>query len=233
MAILKRCNKRYRLFVYQVESMSQEDATLVKKALQGNREAFGILVDRYWRIISVLAFQKIGNAEDAEDIVQEAFYRAYTALDSLREPGKFASWLYNIAFRLCIDQLRKKGRRRRTSLDTLLDRNLQFPMEKEKAPTYAAETLERVLETIGTLPRRYGLVLTLRYLKGMSYREIADHLGEPPGTISNRLFRAHEKLRENLFHRHGMRFPERRETESRGPKQNKPNGGKGVDRGSP
>ncbi|MBI3726544.1 hypothetical protein HY251_21680 [bacterium] len=82
------------------------DAELVAVTRAGSKDAFGQLADRYYRMVSILACQKIKSRSDVEDVVQEAFVRAYRALDSLREPWKFGGWLYHIALQICLDRLR-------------------------------------------------------------------------------------------------------------------------------
>ncbi|MCZ6688579.1 MAG: sigma-70 family RNA polymerase sigma factor [Planctomycetota bacterium] len=175
--------------------MHRDDAGLVRLVLQGDKGAFGKLIDRYWRVISVLAIQKVSHSEDAEDIVQETFYKAYRSLDTLRDRNKFGSWIYNIAFKLCIDRHREKRRKRALSLDRLTDGNFQVLDENGVDPGHDEEVRDTLREAMRNLPDKYRLVITLRYLKSMSYKEIASHLDEPQGTISNRLYRASEMLR--------------------------------------
>ncbi len=183
---------------------SPPDRELVLKALEGDQDAFGVLAERYFRMISILAYQKTGHRSDAEDIVQEALVRAFKALPSLREGGKFPAWLYHITLKLCIDWSRRRERRGNTvNLDPdALARadsgrfrrgDVDVGHELEQA-----EEHQRVLGAVGMLPDKYGLVVTLRYVKKMSYREIAEHLGEPPGTVANRLHRATRMLQEKL-----------------------------------
>ena len=174
--------------------MEKDDGALVRGSLQGEEEAFGQLIDRYWQVISALAHQKVPNVQDAEDIVQETFYKAYRSLASLRDRNKFGSWLYNIAFKLCIDRHRERQRKWALSLDRLTEGNYQIPANGNE-PGHDEEVRDTLREAMRSLPDKYRLVITLRYLKSMSYKEIADHLGEPQGTISNRLFRASEMLR--------------------------------------
>ena len=171
-----------------------EDAALVKATLEGDRGAFGTLIDRYWKIISVMVYQKLGNRQDAEDVVQETFYKAYRSLGALRDHAKFGSWAYNIAFKLCIDRHRERQRKGTLSLERLAEANFQVA-DEGRPPDHEEEVRDTVREALRNLPDKYRLVITLRYLRDMSYKEIADHLGEPQGTISNRLFRASEMLR--------------------------------------
>lgn len=175
--------------------MEKDDAALVRDSLKGDKGAFGKLIDRYWQVISVLALQKVYNTQDAEDIVQETFYKAYRSLGSLRDRRKFGSWLYNIAFKLCIDRHRERQRKWALSLDRLTEGNFQVPDDNGTDPGHAEEVRDTLREAMRSLPDKYRLVITLRYLRNMSYKEIADHLEEPQGTISNRLFRASEMLR--------------------------------------
>lgn len=178
------------------------DGTLVRRALAGDRAAFGDLCDRYARIVGVLALQKVGNAGDAEDVVQEAFLKAYAALGELEDPERFGSWLYGIAFRAAIDHHRRRERRGggALSLDALRERQVDLAAADEPAVDGLArrESSARVLEALGALPDKYRLVLTLRYQAALSYKEIAEHLGEPPGTVANRIHRAAAMLKERL-----------------------------------
>ncbi len=183
------------------------DADLVARTLAGEKDAFGALADRYGKLVSVLAFQKVGNRADAEDLAQDAFLKAYHALADLKEPEKFGSWLYNIAFRLAIDLLRRRGRTS-AGVEALKERALGAAPPPSLAGAVAGggqaedasrrEWAEKVMEAVGSLPDKYRLVLTLRYQRMMSYRAIAEHLGEPGGTIGNRLHRAANMLRERL-----------------------------------
>jgi RNA polymerase sigma-70 factor (ECF subfamily) len=177
------------------------DGDLVRRTRSGDRAAFGDLCDRYAKVVGVLAYQKIGNAGEAEDVVQEAFLKAYAALDELEDPERFGSWLYGIAFRAAIDWHRRRGRRGPSvSLDAGDGRRLELAAGGEAAVDglLRDESARKVLEALGALPEKYRLVLTLRYLRAMSYKEIAEHLGEPAGTVANRIHRAAGLLREKL-----------------------------------
>ena len=179
-----------------------DDAILVRRALGGDREAFGELVGRYERVLGALCRQKLRDAAEAEDVVQEAFLKAYTALDSLKDPERFGPWLYGIAFRAAVDQLRRRGRTGRVlSLDRYRaggGNDPADPTEDAHEKAQRREQAERVLDTLGELPVKYRLVLTLRYQRQMAYKEIAAHLGEPAGTVANRLHRAMAMLKDRL-----------------------------------
>jgi RNA polymerase sigma-70 factor (ECF subfamily) len=171
------------------------DGELVRRALAGDRGAFGDLVERYERVVGVLAFQKVGNRTDAEDVAQEAFLKAYAALDELKDPERFGSWLYGIVFRAAVDVLRRRSRRGPIVPIEGVD---LVAAERTDGEAARREQAERVVAAVGELPDKYRLVLTLRYQRMLSYQEIAEHLGEPAGTIANRIHRAANMLRERL-----------------------------------
>ncbi len=176
----------------------------MERALAGDADAFGVLAERYYRMISVLALQKTGQRADAEDIVQEALIRAYRALGSLRDGAKFAAWLYNITFKLCIDWSRRRERREGTFQlgdDALVRAESGRYRRGEGDVSQALETADehrKALGAMGGLPEKYRLVMTLRYVRKMSYKEIALHLGEPTGTVANRLHRAMKMVQHRL-----------------------------------
>ena len=182
----------------------KSDAALVAEILlnrssPSSDDAYRTLLERYWKVVVVILKSRLNFVRDAEDIAQEAFVRAWRSLDRLENPRLFLGWLLRIARNLAIDQLRRK--RHETSLDTL-----EFTPDDgaawNRTPPRAEERLEQeeewaILErALRELPDRYRTVVTLRYLEGLSNQEMARSLGEPEGTIRNRLFRALRKLRE-------------------------------------
>lgn len=171
------------------------DGELVRRSLAGDRGAFGGLVERYERVIGVLAFQKVGNRSDAEDVAQDAFLKAYAALGELKEPDRFGSWLYGIAFRAAVDCLRRRQRRGPAVPLEDVDPVAETRTDGE---VVRRERAEGVVRAVGELPDKYRVVLTLRYLNALSYDQIAAHLGEPSGTVANRIHRAANLLREKL-----------------------------------
>jgi RNA polymerase sigma-70 factor, ECF subfamily len=176
------------------------DEELVLRARKGDTDAFGELVQRYISTISILAYQKTNHRSEAEDIAQEAFVRAYRALETLKDPAKFGGWIYNIAFRLCLDYLRKKSSRRPViSFDELEAKGLEpYEPDRGKEQRDIEERSQSLKEAIDKLPDLYRLVVTLRYMNKMSYKDIADHLNEPEGTIANRLHRATRLLKDRM-----------------------------------
>ncbi len=168
------------------------DAKLVRRSLAGEREAFSELVDRHRRAVYALSVQRVQNSSDADDVAQESFIRAYRSLHTLREPEKFGSWLYGIAMRAGMDCLRTRGKRSERS-DPL---GLHTPPSEDN--TELKELVDVVMVAVGELSDAHRLVVTLRYLEGLSAKEIALRLGESRVAIRSRLFKAMQILRRRL-----------------------------------
>ncbi|MHC4660500.1 MAG: RNA polymerase sigma factor [Planctomycetota bacterium] len=176
--------------------MPVSDAELVNRAKKGDREAGDKLIRRYWKQIGVYIYQKLGPFGEWEDLLQEIFAKALRSLGQVKHPERFGPWLYTIAGTACIDHLRSQKRKGQSgSLEEVPEVMLASPAGN---PAINGETLEAVREAIGELPDNYRTVITLRFLEGMSAKEIAGFLGEPAGTIRNRIFRANRMLEEKL-----------------------------------
>jgi RNA polymerase sigma-70 factor (ECF subfamily) len=169
------------------------DADLVKNTLRGEREAFSVLVDRYRRRIFALTLQRVQDATDAEDVAQEAFIKAYRSLHTLRDHEKFGSWLYGITMHGTLDWLRLRGNRKEVASDRLGLFSLPFQDNAE-----LRELVETVMEAVGELSDAHRLVVTLRYIEGMTSKEMAVHLGESRVAVRSRLFKAMQQLRKRL-----------------------------------
>src|SRR5690349_2332366 len=173
-----------------------EEIGWVEQALGGDRAAFGQLMHRYTGAVYNLAYRMLGNAEDAEDAVQEIFLRAYTRLASFDRARRFSTWLLSIGSNYCIDRLR----RRRFAWLTLDDVAYTMP-SRERGPERSAlehEQRERVPAALLRLPENYRLVLILRYWQDLSYDEIAQVTGLTESALKTRLHRARHMLAEAL-----------------------------------
>jgi RNA polymerase sigma-70 factor (ECF subfamily) len=166
-------------------------AELVAAARAGDRAAFQALFEHYYRLIAVMTYQAIGHAPDVDDLTQETFLRAWRGLPRLRRSTRFLPWLLTIARRLATDWQRAAARR------PVVD---AYPLDTLAHPgdplgeLAAAEDRRALLAALGQLPDRYRLVLVLRFQEGLSPGDIARRLGEPSGTVRNRIFRGLEKL---------------------------------------
>jgi len=184
------------------------DEQLVMRAKRGDMDAFGELVERYEQKIFNLAYRMMGDPEDGADMAQEAFLRAFKALRGFRGDASFSTWLYRVASNVCLDELRRRGRRGEVSLDNPVATE-QGQLRREVRDTAAgpAELVERreaeaaVHRAIGLLPDDYRAVVLLRDIEGLSYSDLAQVLGWPMGTVKSRLNRARARLREMLLSR--------------------------------
>jgi RNA polymerase sigma-70 factor (ECF subfamily) len=182
--------------------VEQTDADLVRQTLCGTTAAYNGLVQRYQRQVYNLAYRMLGNAEDAGDLVQDTFLRAYGALASFRQDASFLTWLYKIASNLCIDQLRSRKAKGALSLDVELEEGREPAADaRTSAPEDAAvrDAVQDVVQrAIMNLPEKYRAVVVMRHLQDMSVDEIARALDLPTGTVKTHLFRAREMLRGRL-----------------------------------
>jgi len=171
-----------------------EDSDLVAATLGGNSEAFATLVERYDRAVYHLAYRTVRDSEEARDVTQEAFFKAYRSLKTFKPEAKFSTWIFAIAYHACCDRL---NRRKRYS-------NEEFPQDRaDAAPgpaeqAVASDQARRLSAAIDMLPEKYRTVITLYHLQGKQYEEIATVLEVPMGTVKTHLFRAKEHLRKLL-----------------------------------
>lgn len=196
------------------ESM-EEDARWIAVITGGaagetREECFRKLMVKYWKLVTLLALQKVGDREEAEDVAQEAFFRAFRSIGSLHDPDLFLGWLLRIVRNLATDHLR--ARRPALSLDSLAPEGdtLVVGNSRREEPDFekgleSDEEVEEVLKALAELPEKYREVITLRYVQNVDGKSMAKLLGEPEGTVRNRLFRALEKLRTLLEERKAHR----------------------------
>jgi RNA polymerase sigma-70 factor (ECF subfamily) len=174
----------------------------VRQTLCGTTSAYNGLVTRYQRQVYNLAYRMLGNAEDAGDLVQETFLRAYGALASFRQDASFLTWLYKIASNLCIDQLRSRKARSALSLDVELEEGREPAADSRNCSPEELSIRDSVQDVvqraITNLPEKYRVVVVMRHLQDMSVEEIANVLEMPTGTVKTHLFRAREMLRGRL-----------------------------------
>jgi len=166
---------------------------LIARAKQGDRQAFGELVRRHREGVINVVYRMCGDANLAEDAAQEAFIRAWQHLPSYRPRSPFRNWVYRIATNAARDTLRRE--RETVDIDEL---SLATPDAGPETMVEGEERGERVRMAVLALPPASRSVLTLREYEGLSYREIADTLGIPIGTVMSRLNYARNRLRESL-----------------------------------
>lgn len=178
------------------------DELLVRRAQNGDQGALNELITRYERKTYNLAYRLMGNHADASDAAQEALVRVYTRLHNFRCDSAFSTWLFRVVTNTCLDELRRRGRLRYTSLDTPLPTDEgalpRQTTDEADSPTESAERREvqaAVQRAINRLPDDYRVVVVMRDLHDYTYHEIAALLGTSLGTIKSRLHRARHALR--------------------------------------
>ena len=178
----------------------EQEAMIVRKVLQGDVNAFEKLVTEYEKAVYAIAQRMTGNPEDAADMTQETFIKAYNSLSSFRGDSKFSVWLYRIANNVCLDFLRSKNRRPTVSLSTEDDDGEETQLDiadESQSPEMLLEsslTRDAVRRGLDSLPPDYKQILLLREIQGLSYEEIAAALGIESGTVKSRIFRARKRL---------------------------------------
>jgi RNA polymerase sigma-70 factor (ECF subfamily) len=187
--------------------MKEPDEILVQRARQGDQAAFGSLVDKYKSATVGLAFSIVGNFEDAKDLAQEAFLKAYLHLTDLRDTSKFSAWLNTITRSNCFRWLRDNKRGRFFSLEkTLLDDKetadeimiKRSPKTPEQS-VLARELRENIFAALSKLSEKNRLTTVLYFMDGLSYKEIADFEGVPVSTVKGRLYHARKQLKQELI----------------------------------
>ncbi len=184
----------------RVTSVCQEEITAMRRCRRGSPEAFEVFVNRYMKNAYFIALGLVGNREDAMDLSQEAFIRAYRNIKHLKPDRKFFPWFYQILKNLCISHLRKRRYRQTSSLDA---ENCPEPAATTDcfSPEVVAERNElkdKVWRAIGRLDDKHREVIILRHFQNMSYEQIAEALYCNKGTITSRLYYARKRLEELL-----------------------------------
>ena len=185
--------------------MESSDRDLVTRARTGDREAFRELVERYQRKIAALALGMLRNREDAMDVVQETFTKAYQNLERFKGDAAFYTWIYRIAVNLCVDHQRRDSKQPLTPLD-VDDRHEGPPLALPDGPrpdepferARGAEIAGSVRAAINELTPDHRAVILLREVEGLSYEEISQVLDCPKGTVMSRLHYARRQLQGRL-----------------------------------
>ena len=184
--------------------MEQEEQALVRQAAEGQEHAFEQLVRRYQKGIYNLTLRMTGNADDAYDLAQETFLRAWRNLAAFQFDSAFSTWLYRIATNLCIDFLRKQKRGKVISLQSVQEQTEQELPLPDPKPGPEMLVLQKehqaaVADALQALEPDYRMALTMRVIDGLSYQQIAEALELKEGTVKSRIARAREKMRQKLL----------------------------------
>jgi RNA polymerase sigma-70 factor (ECF subfamily) len=183
--------------------MIRTDEELVARATAGDVDSFNQLVSRWERTIYALAYRTLGREEDARDIVQEAFLRAYRGLRGFKGEAKFSSWLYRITLNLCRDWIRRE--RRAPVVQPPEGTDAVDLADAQASPTESVEDLvarremsRAVSRAMAELPEEQRTAILLKEYHGLTFQEIADQLNCPLSTVKTRLYQGLSVLRRRL-----------------------------------
>ena len=189
----------------QTKAQRPDDEKLVEQARSGSQAAFRSLFERYHAKIYRLAASMVDSSDDAHDIVQQTFIRAFSSLDGFKQQSSFYTWLYRIALNVTTDYRRKQSRKlEKEAVPDWLDSRQgleRIAAPAEQAPDeqlYRKELAEVIRKAVNTLSQEHREILILREINGLSYVEITELTGLEPGTVMSRLHYARKKLAETL-----------------------------------
>ena len=182
----------------------EEELRIIHRVQTGDTDAFELLVLDQTKIVYHLALRMVGNEEDAADLTQDAFLKAFTSLSTFRGECRFSSWIYKLTTNLCLDHIRKRNRQKTVPLvfedEDGEETVMEIPDESlsPETETERRQLREEVHAGLAQLPPMQREILVLREIGGLSYDEIGEQLSLEEGTVKSRIFRARKKLYEIL-----------------------------------
>jgi RNA polymerase sigma-70 factor (ECF subfamily) len=178
--------------------VSATEKQIVARAQQGDPAAFETLVDMHAQYVYNLALRVVQNPQEAEDLAQEAFLRAWRGLPAFRGQSKFSTWLYRIVTNLCYNHLPRIKRELASLVPDVEAIGMSDEYPLPETGVLNAEIRTHLFSAIEELPESYRLLITLRHLQGMSYKEISEVASMPLGTVKTGIFRARQMLKVAL-----------------------------------
>ena len=197
--MIKRRRKR--------QDFTEADNLAIQRCLEGDKNAYRELVDRYQRRAVSIAYGYVHNTDDAQDMVQEAFIRAYKNLNRFEPGSSFIAWFSKIVVNVCIDHYRKQKKRKSVEYDDSYQRRDAIdghalagnPIELQPHRRLEQEELSGAIEqALSRLSENHRTIIVLREVEGLSYEEIAESMSCNLGTVMSRLHHARKKLQEAL-----------------------------------
>jgi RNA polymerase sigma-70 factor (ECF subfamily) len=170
-----------------------DDRTLVRRCLEGDDLAFECLVDRYQRVLFNVSLRMLNNHEDAMDVTQVAFVKAYQKLDTYDPKYKFFSWLYKIMINESLNQLNRR------KIHEDVDERMPSDAPTPETEFETGRTVERVQDAVAQLPLDYRRLIVLRHFGNLSYQDMSGALSIPEKTVKSRLYTARQMLKDILI----------------------------------
>ena len=199
-----------------------DERALIRQIMDGDHEAFAQLVEKYEKPVYQLCLRMCGNAEDAADLAQESFIKAWRGLQFYKFESAFSTWLYRLTSNVCIDFLRRQKRRPTVSLtvgqeeDSGAELEIEDVQPQPEEQVVHREVRREVAAAMAQLEDDFRMILTLRVIDELSYEEIADIMDMKIGTVKSRLARARLKLKKILLQNGNNLFAESSNTPERG-----------------
>ncbi|MFK2819796.1 sigma-70 family RNA polymerase sigma factor [Flavobacteriaceae sp. LMIT009] len=174
--------------------MNTNDQVYINRILDGDTNAFTVLVDRYKDLVYTLAMRMMKNREEAEEVAQDAFIKTYKSLDKFKGESKFSTWIYRVAYNTCLDRLKKNKRTHNTvTIDEYTEHQVKT-IDNALDKIEASEKKEAIQQCIELLPSDDSFLLTLYYFEELSLEEIGKIVGLKPNNVKVKLFRSRKKL---------------------------------------
>lgn len=172
------------------------DAQLIQNFRNGDIEAFNALVNRWQKRIHRFAYRYFSSHDEATEITQKTFIKAYNKLNTLDDLDKFSPWIYRIANNLCLDEAKRAGRRRAAPMETLPNHLTAKEFAANPERQFEQQELESILQlALDQLPPEQRIVVIMKEYEGLKFREISEILDEPENTVKSRMYYGLTKLR--------------------------------------
>jgi len=183
----------------------EEDFELLAKFKKGDQQAFELLVRKYKMTVYNTIYSIMGNAQEADDIAQEVFLKVYTKADSFKGESSFSTWLYRITVNRCVDELRRR-KNKIISYETEFNQEEKLKLkdvlasrENDITEKLRRKELQDIIQkAMNSLPEKYRIILTLKEIEGLSYKEISQIMKISLAKVKIWLFRARQKLKGKL-----------------------------------
>ena len=174
----------------------QTNIAVLKEIRRGNASAFNTLVAEWQDAIHRFAYRFFYDADDAQEITQKTFIQVYSNLGQLDDPGKFSSWIYRIAKNLCLDELKRAGRKKSSPLELVKHERAHNVNPSKKMET--KELGEWIQKALIAIPEEQRVIIIMKEYEELTFKEIAEILDEPESTVKSRLYYGFKKLRDIL-----------------------------------
>ncbi len=191
--------------------MRLPEVEVVKRIMAGEKQLYGQIIDKYQRSIYNLAYRMLGNREDALDLAQETFLRAFKKLELYDQSRPFSPWIHRIASNLCLNQFRKK---KLHTVPLVMDdgeggefnRQIEDKGKEPGEQIVIKENKQELIKAIGQLPEKYRVPLILRHFHHYTYEEIGEVMEVPPGTVKTWIYRGRNHLKD--FYKKNLDYKE-------------------------